>query len=139
MKKLILALLIVALCAGVACAVPDQDPNRRISMYVKSFTGVTVAQGASVGSTINSNDLILGFTVVPGAAGQSCGVGLYEQSGTTNAGCTDANIFAEAEVIANGSSITIWFPYAKQLTAGNYLHILCGDTKAVVTVYYEDK
>jgi hypothetical protein len=107
-------------------------------MYVKS--NATAGAGATQvvpTTTINSNDLILGYTLINGAAGVSAGVGLYDTTAIGTA--TGTTLFAEAETVANGDSMTVWFPYAKQLSGDGQLTILLGDTVCTVIVYYEDR
>ncbi len=124
MKKLIIALAIVALFAGVACADLPPDPDRRISTLVITADGAVTALG--------TNDLIVGVSIAGGASVSGC---LYN---TTAAGsCTNALSVAEAES-STGTIATVWYPYAIAVPSAS-MYALVDGTGAVLTIYYEDK
>ena len=125
MKKLILALVIVALFAGVACADGlTQDPNKRLKSLVITADGAVTALG--------TNDLILGVSVGGAASVQGC---LYN---TTAAGsCTTALSVAEAES-STGSTVAVWFPYGIAVPSAS-MYALVDGTGATLTIYYEDR
>ena len=124
MKKLIIALCLVALFAGVACADLPPDPNRRISTLVITADGAVTSLGV--------NDLIVGVSVGGGASCQGC---LYN---TTAAGsCTTALSVCEAES-STGSTVAVWYPYAIAVPSAS-MYALVDGTGATMTIYYEDR
>ena len=138
MKKLLLALVIVALCAGSVCAESAylQDANRRVK------TAVAVAAGAISTSVINSNDLILGYSVsVAGTVSQTVGsqVALYDCASSPTA----SNILDEVEATQTTGTVRVWFPYPLQVTTQLYVGMYGdggGKTNiATVVIYYEDR
>ena len=145
-KRICLALLIVALCVGVAVAQPV-DPYKRLSTYVAThndaadvYTGETVSVSlTSSAPGISTDDLIVGYTAICLESGKSVGIGLYDTTGTGGS-LSASTIFAEAEVgDANNANamITVWFPYAIQLS--NQLQILFSQGRSMITIYYEDR
>lgn len=132
MNRKILSVLAIVLCgifvAGVAMADLPADPNRRIKSTVVTSSGFVST------SVINSNDLILGYTVVPTYGTAGALVGLYDTSAIA-----DGGVFDENEVSSTTGSMTKWFPYAKQIVTQLYVYISTNSGTAAVTIYYEDK
>jgi len=141
MKKILLVLVLVAFVmsvAGVAHAALPSDPDRRISTYVKVFAGSDVGQTQAVPlTTINANDLIIGWSLTPiaSAVGSSYSAGASIYDCGANAIAAGVQI-DELEVAAGVDGERI-FEYALQIET--QLQIVAGDTACTVIIYYEDR
>ena len=120
---LILAAMIV-LSAASAYAITQFNAGQRVKTHI-----VSAAYEAVSSSTISTSNRLLGYTYTDSSAGR---VSIYDSASVS--GVTATNVIVEDGVIA-GSSVTIWFPYPVDITAG--IAVVQTANTGRVTLYYE--